>query len=150
MARVKLYFETIYDPEIQKKIENIEIIRLKSLVIFKRIDEIIEYRDAIIDTGAYISLIPESIWKYLKRKELTKHKVKGLSIKPECAISVIIGKINCTLCDLNGNATKEQEIYAYLASTDKVPLILGFKDLLSKFKICFDYDRNVAFIEIKK
>jgi len=150
MARIKLYFETIFDPELQKKSENIEIIRLKSLVIFKRSDEIIEYRDAIIDTGAYISLIPESIWKYLKRIDLTKHKVKGLSIKPECAIPVIIGKIICTLCDLDGNTSKEQEIYAYLASTDKVPLILGFKDLLSKFKICFDYDQNEAYIETKR
>ena len=147
MAYIKLYFETIYDPELQKKVKDIEIVRLKCLVIFKRIDDIIEYRDAIIDTGAYISLIPESIWKYLTREELTKHKVKGLSIKPECAIPVKIGKINCTICDLNGNATKKQKIYAYLASTDKVPLILGFKDLLSKFKICFDYDKNKAYIE---
>jgi len=45
-----------------------------------------------------------------------------------------------------GNQTKETEIHAYLALTDEVPLILGFKDLLTEFRLCFSYP-DEAWIE---
>ncbi len=55
---------------------------------------------------------------------------------------MIIGKVNCILLDEYDNKSRELAIHAYLAMTDEVPLILGFKDLLSKFRVCFDYGEN--------
>lgn len=52
--------------------------------------------------------------------------------------------------DEDGNHSRLVEIYAYLALIDDVPLLLGFKDLLQHFKVCFDYNANKAFIEVKE
>ncbi|MBU4256770.1 MAG: hypothetical protein L6265_09030 [Thermoplasmatales archaeon] len=146
---VKLSFETIYDPVLEKKVKGFEIVRLKTLVLFKRVDGNIEIRDGIVDTGAYVTLIPQSIWKNLEIEKIAKHEIMGLSIKPECAIPVIIGKTCCSLIDEHGSTTGELKFHSYLALTDKVPLIIGFKDLLSRFKVCFDYKRKEAYLETK-
>ena len=52
-----------------------------------------------------------------------------------------IGKIKLKLID-EENETGEIEIYAYLAMTDEVPLIIGLKDLLTRFRVCFDFGEN--------
>jgi len=145
---VKLSFETIYDPVLEKKVKGFEIVRLKTLVMFKHVGGDVEIRDGIVDTGAYVTLIPKSIWKNLEIEKITEHEITGLSIKPECAIPVIIGKTCCSLIDENGGTTGELKFHSYLALTDKVPLIIGFKDLLSKFKVCFNYENNKAYIEV--
>jgi hypothetical protein len=150
MVRVELYFETLFDPELKAKVEDLEIVRLKTLALFERLDDVTDIRDAIVDTGAFVSLIPQSIWKHLRTVKISEHEVAGLSPKPECAIPVIIGKVNCVLLDKNGNTTQPMEIYAYFAKTDKVPLIIGFKDLLTKFTVYFDYGTRDAYVEIKE
>ncbi len=40
------------------------------------------------------------------------------------------------------NHTNEIEVYAFLSLIDEIPLIVGFKDLLENFKVCFDYGEN--------
>ncbi len=45
------------------------------------------------------------------------------------------------------NHTNEVEFYAYCALDDRVPLILGFKDLLETFAIHFDIRSGVAYLE---
>ena len=147
---IKLYFEIQKDEELSKKVEDIGVLRLECDVAFKTVDGKIKIYDAaIIDTGAFISLIPHSIWKNVEHEEIARHSVKGIIPKKECSIEVIIGKIKLKLID-EENESDEMEIYAYLAMTDEVPLIIGFKDLLSRFRVCFDYGENEAFIEEKK
>ncbi len=146
---IKLYFRRRKDKELNKKVKGIGILRIMCDVLFKTIDgEIDIYEGAIVDTGAFISLIPYSAWKNVEHKEIVRHSVKGIIPRKECAIDVIIGKIKLKLLD-EENETNELEIYAYLALTDEVPLIIGFEDLLSRFKVCFDYSENEAWIEEK-
>ena len=45
--------------------------------------------------------------------------------------------------------TEKIDVHAYLALTDEIPLILGFKDILSSFKVSFDYKENGAWLEDK-
>jgi hypothetical protein len=47
----------------------------------------------------------------------------------------------------NHKATDEIKLVAYLPLTNKLPIILGFKDLLEKFKINADYQNNQAWLE---
>ena len=54
------------------------------------------------------------------------------------------------MTDEYSRKSSELEIHAYLAMTDEVPLIVGFKDLLAKFRVCFDYSENEAYVEEKK
>ena len=89
---------------------------------------------------------PFSIWKDADVKRLGNHSVGGINQKQECAIPVIIGKIDVGLID-EENQTEKTNIHAYLALTDEIPLIIGFKDMLSSFRICFDYKKDAAWIE---
>ena len=148
MAKVKLFFDTFQYEELNRKVkENFEIIRLRCSVQFKDENTWSETYDAIIDTGAYCSLIPLSIWENLQFEKIAEYKIKGIQTKEECSIPVIIGKISCILVDRYCNETKEKYMYAFLALVDNVPLILGFKDLLSKYKVVFDFRTKEAYIQ---
>jgi len=146
---IKLYFKSKKYTKLEGKVEGIDILRLKCDVRFREKSSKFWTYDAIVDTGAFISLIPYSIWKNVEHVEITRHYVGGIVPRKECSIDVIIGKIKLKLID-EENETDEMEICAYLAMTDEVPLIIGFKDLLTKFKIYIDFPENEAWIEEKK
>lgn len=143
---IELFFREFLNEEIEKKIKNYKLIRLMGWVSFRTYTGMSDPQEAIIDTGAPTSVIPFSMWKELPIIRITTHKVQRINPKPECSIPIIIGKVKCVLLDERGNQTKETEIHAYLALTDEVPLILGFKDLLTEFRLCFSYP-DEAWIE---
>ena len=147
MAKVNLFFETLRDNQIEGCIQNYNIIRLKCGIQLKTKDGWTQPYSAIIDTGAHTSVIPLSIWKELACERKGEYKMFGISKKEECSIPVDIGKITCIIIDEFGNCTKELTIYAFLAKTDKVPLIIGFKDLLEKFNAVFNFNKKIAYIE---
>lgn len=145
--RVNLVLKTLTSPELEQKVKGLEVIRLLASVQFKTPAGWSKPYDAIVDTGAPISLLPKFIWEKLARVELADHEVFGIAGKPECSIPVKIGKVTCFLEDDAGHRTKEIEIYAYLAQTDEVSLILGFKELLAKLVLYCDYRRQLAYVE---
>lgn len=142
--RVNLYFTVVKDPELERKVPDIEFIRLKTRIQFKTDRGWTGEYSSIVDTGAPVSLIPAFIWEKIQRVEYADHQVGGLG---KGSIPVRVGRIGCMLTDRQGNKTKELEVIAYLAKTDKVPLILGFKDLLGGFNVCFDYRERRAYVE---
>ena len=148
-SKIKLFYETYNDPDISKFIENYNIIRLKGIIRFIHHENYSDPFKAIIDTGAHISLIPHYMWKNLNIEDLGKYEVRGISNKPECNIPSIIGRLEIIIQDRLGNSTNKLKIHSCLALTNEVPLIMGFKDLLSKFQVCFNYGQNEAFIETK-
>ena len=146
---IKLFFREFFDKDIEEKIKNYEFIRLMGRIRFKTPNGWLDPEKAIIDTGAPTSLIPFSIWKEISITRITDHKVSGINPKPECSIPVVVGKTNCILIDEYGGKSRELAIHAYLAMTDEVPLIVGFKDFLTKFRICIDFQEDEAFVEEK-
>lgn len=58
-----------------------------------------------------------------------------------------IGSVTGVIIDGEGNVTDELAFRAYLASTDEIPIVLGFKDLLEKFEVCFNFPQRRAYIE---
>ena len=146
---INLFFETLKSRELETKVKGIEIVRLRCYVQFEKRAGGIGIHDAIVDTGAFISLIPFSIWKEVEVDRVADHRVGGLIPNPECSIPVIIGRIGLRLVD-EERQTEKIDVYAYLALTDEIPLILGFKDLLAPFRVCFDYKENSAWLEDKE
>jgi len=125
-------------------------IRLKCKVKFMAKDGWSKSMDGILDTGAYISVLPTDLWNKLDFKVLaTGYSMRGVVPKEECKLPVDVGEVNCILLDEEMNMTKDNKIYAFLAYSDDVPIIIGFKHLLEGFRVCFDCKTNHAFIEEK-
>jgi predicted aspartyl protease len=141
--RVDLVLKTLLSPELERKVTGIEVIRLFASVQFKNPTDWSKAYRAIVDTGAPISLLPAFVWKKLDRVELADHHVGGVG---GARLPVKVAKVTCFLED-GRNRTKEMEIHAFLAQTDDVPLILGFKDLLARLVLHCDYRRQIAFVE---
>ena len=49
--------------------------------------------------------------------------------------------------DEEGNRTREAKIYAFLAFSDLIPIVLGFKHLLEHFKISFECEAGHAWLQ---
>lgn len=144
---IKLRFDTIELVSLRYAHHPLTITRLLADVRFVQADgRLSESRDAIVDTGAHTSVLPFSLWQQLA-VEIDEEGVAfgGINDRPECRIPASLGKARCFLTDETGQLSPELNIPCFLAKTDRVPLILGFANLLSRFKICFDYEDDEAF-----
>lgn len=145
-TRVNLHFVEAVLEELSHDEEYI-LTRLMGWVVFKTTTSWTTPKDALIDTGAHTSILPKTVWKSIKMKKLKSYDIQGISTRPECRIPCEVGRVTAKFIDEKGNSSKEIEMKAFLALTDEVPLIIGFKDALSKFKVYFERKKNVAFLE---
>mgnify|MGYP002397160954 CR=1 FL=1 len=139
-----------YDLGLTKKIPDYgALLRILCDVRFKTPNSWTEAEYAILDTGAHTSLLPLSLWKELDAQIVTDYFVRGLVPKEECKIDVKVGWVKGKIVDKEGNSTPETRFRAFLALTDNIPLIVGFKDLLERYHIDIDATTHKAYIEIK-
>ncbi|MGQ9469351.1 MAG: hypothetical protein ACUVTD_05940 [Nitrososphaerales archaeon] len=75
------------------------------------------------------------------------HYVRGLVPKKGRKIDVKVGQAIGVLVDDIGNSTPETSFRAFLALVDNIPLIIGFKDLLDKFKLIIEPKDRIGYIE---
>ncbi|MFQ6073280.1 MAG: hypothetical protein ACE5KT_11380 [Methanosarcinales archaeon] len=143
---IKLHFELDVDQQLENKVPNRGyVIRLTSAISFKTKNGWTNPYLAIIDTGAHITVIPKRIWSKSVVNILDEHKMAGIVPKEECSTQVQVGEMHCRLTD-GENYTKDIGFLCYMTSENNIPLIIGFKEILEKFKVFFDYTTNVAFI----
>jgi len=145
--RVNLYFRTFPNFELSEKNISAETIRLLGKIQFKSKEDWTKSYTAIIDTGAPFSLLPLELWKKAETTILTDTLIRGLVPKKLCVLPVKVGKVTIRLIDEKENISIFLIIKAYLAPNNKVPLIIGFQNLLSEFKVYFCYKDNIAYIE---
>jgi hypothetical protein len=152
MARITCFFATTIDHELDRKLSALGmsnragVLRLLCRIAFKTTTGWTKPFPAIIDTGAHTSLIPLNIWSLTDAQILADHYVKGLVPKPECKIDVKVGTVTGVLLDRQ-NSSKEYRFLSFLATTNDVPLILGFKELLSKLRLYIDPQTSTAWLE---
>lgn len=144
--KVELSFGSYENVEIKKFLPDYQTIRVEGLVSFKTSKGWTDPEIALLDTGAPISVIPYPLWKDIFYTKIADYEIQGIVPKKECKIPAIIAEISCFICDKNGNETREIKTNAFLVKSEKVPLIIGFRNLLSKLKVCFDFDENSAFL----
>ncbi|MBI2105554.1 hypothetical protein HYT56_01820 [Candidatus Woesearchaeota archaeon] len=131
------------DIDLEKKIHNLRpLIRIFSKIKFPEL-EIPE--DALIDTGAHISILPLYLWKKLNVEIIAEHKTSG--IVPNENIPVSVGYVKANIIDESGDISKDIKFLSYLAFTNKIPLILGMRDLLEKFNLHILFSQNKAYLE---
>tara|TARA_Y100000310_G_scaffold128087_1_gene127244 strand:- start:2813 stop:3259 length:447 start_codon:yes stop_codon:yes gene_type:complete len=100
--------------------------------------------DAIIDTGAHVSLIPYEIWSESKVEIIGEYIMQGAV--PGSGLPVKVGYIEASL-GAQQRQSQNLRFLAFLAYTSKVPLLLGIRDVLEKFDVHLEFSRNLAYLE---
>lgn len=116
------------------------------MIKFKKSKGFTDPYPAIIDTGAHTSVIPLKIWKDAEHKIFAQHYIKG--IVPSARMDVEVGELSAVLVDLV-NVSNEYKFLSYFSPNDSTPLILGFKELLSNFKLTIDHSKKFVWLEEK-
>lgn len=146
--KIKLDITGIEDIELKNKgIEPYTFTRIFCSVLYETTSDSIVQK-ALVDTGAIVSLLPRRIWKRLKIKIIGEHEVKGIVKKNECVLPVKIGIVNCKLVD-SQNETQWIPIVAYCVDSDDVPVLLGMKDALDRFKVEIDVKSGIGCVSIQ-
>jgi hypothetical protein len=92
--------------------------------------------------------LPKSIWRRLNPEiNVADASFGGISERKQCQIKCSIGTVTCFLADEQGHRSRDYNIVAFLAKTDKVPLMIGFADLLEHMRSCFHYKTSEAWVE---
>ena len=145
MTKINGFFETFLDQELHEKLQSrSKVIRAHCLVRFKTGSGFTKPYPAIIDTGAHTSLLPFWVWSSAKHTLLGNHYVKGLV--PGAKLDVKVAEVTAVLADVL-NTSREYTFLCFFSPNDTAPLILGFKELLSKFKLVVDYSQNMVWLE---
>ncbi len=119
-----------------KKYPNYDgLLRIVSTIAFRTKDGWSNPRLAIIDTGAHTSILPLTVWEEADVEIFGDHFVRGLVPKEECVLSVKVGWVDAVILDRFGNQSSKLRFRAYLAPTDDIPLIIGFKDLMDRCEL---------------
>lgn len=149
---IRLHFRTreVIDPRFGNV--PITVIRLMGWIRFRREDgSFAEMVRAIIDSGAFLSVLPQYVWRDLTVNiSVADVSFGGINPHPECQIPAALGQVRGVLVDEKGAHSQEITFPAFLAKTNQVPLILGFAGLLAEFKVCFDYKPDEAHIEERR
>jgi len=149
MARIGLRFETTEVTDLRFGNWPLTVIRLIAKVGFRLPDNSSsKLYDAILDTGAVVSVLPRSIWRRISREiKVADASFGGISGRKQCQIKCSIGTVSCFLTDEQGNRSRDYHIPAFLAKTDKVPLIIGFAGMVQHMQSCFYHETGEAWVE---
>ncbi len=104
--------------------------------------------DAIVDTGAVISLFHESWLPLLQIAHLEPHTLYGVVNLPECRIASQLGRVNITLEDDYGKRSSRFPITAAFCSIPNTPSLIGMKELLANYSYSFETETGTFKIEI--
>ena len=103
-------------------------------------------RDAIIDTGSHVSVIPRYIWTN------THHSF--ISDKTEMGIggNLVTGRLGWITLRLHDEETISPplSIKANLIDNNSMPLILGFEDVITEVLLVSDFQQSIAYIIFRR
>ncbi len=87
--------------------------------------------NAILDTGAPLSLLPKTLFTNLENFRLIPHTVHGIVESEECEIKCLLTRMQIIIKDRNENQSPPVNILIGLSEKENVPYILGMKGILS-------------------
>jgi hypothetical protein len=146
-TKIRLYFREQVIPDYKEL--GILAIRLMCRMSFQTQNGFTDPYPAIVDTGAPISLIPLQIWRGcgIEAETIRDSTIRGVVPLEECQLAVTLAEVKCKVVGTQ-HESDILSVKAHLASTDAVPLILGFKNLLDRVPLHVDYQKSEAFIEV--
>ena len=126
-TKIKLKYTKALNLELIEK--NIEIWsrRLTAQVSFKTTSGWTQPYEAIIDTGAPVSVIPPAIAEEIVKNIFTDYAISGIVPHEEAKLPVKVADVWCSFLD-SEKISKPLKIKAYLSTDHRVPLVLGFEN----------------------
>jgi len=144
--KIDLEFETRLDSELLSVGISICLIRLIASLRLKTAKAWTDPYKAIIDTGSPITLIPKHIWDKVSIKWISPGFIQ-LTGLGSGGVSGKLAEVVMVFLDKKG-LFPPILLKGFLVDSDTVPLIIGFKDVLTHIKLVCDYRTKTAFLQI--
>lgn len=146
-TKIDLFFSRVPDLDLLEKGVTFWTIRTKVQIRLQREGGWTRPFDAIVDTGAPISVLPQRVWEQIERGVLGKDTMRGIVPGEGSVLPVEIAEVGGLLVDEKGQ-TGSISFRSYLVSRDDVPLILGVDSLLSRCVLHIDYPQSQGYLEL--
>lgn len=101
---------------------------------------------AILDTGAPYSIIPLSLWPALQMQRHGQVPIRGIVPGHASEMDVTLANVRGRLLDPE-HRSLPLSLWAMLAGTDHVPLLLGWAGCLDRAKLVVDAPRQRAWLD---
>ena len=144
--RIRLEIQRTLDLKVSRPSRRLFLYRLTTRIRFRHTSGWSDYHTAIVDTGAPYSLIPLSLWPALQVERLCELPVRGLVPGRHAELDATLAKVSGQLLDAS-HRSRPLSLWAMLADTDQVPLILGWSGCLDRAKLVLDSPRRLAWLE---
>lgn len=144
--RIILEVQRTLDLEALRARRRLFLSRLVVRLQFQRSSGWSDYHLAIVDTGAPYSLIPCSLWVAARVERLTAMPVRGVVPGQTAELHADLARISGRLLDAS-RVSPPLSLWAMLARTDEVPLILGWAGCLDRARLILDAPRLRAWLE---
>ena len=146
-TKVELFFSRVLDLDLLERGITFWTVRTKVQIRLRRESGWTRPFDAIVDTGAPISVLPRRVWEQIKRETLGKDTMQGIVPGEGSVLPVVIAEVGGMLLD-EKQETGRISFRSYLVSRDDVPLILGVDSVLSGCVLHIDYPRSQGYLEL--
>lgn len=144
--RLALELTRRLDSDISRGARRLFLYRLWARLRFQTTHGWSEAHTALIDTGATYSLIPLSVWPSLRARHLARQTIRGIVPDPHAELSGDVVTVSARLCD-EIHRSPRLTLYAMLAETNHVPLILGWAGCLDRARLVVDAPHRRAWLE---
>lgn len=154
---MQLIFKRIHESAKKPLKEKLEIIglespsvpRIKGKILFLKKDGTFTFPiNAIIDTGAYISLFPSSLLKDLEIHRKEEHTMWGVVDSIECRFSVVLTKVQVILQDDNNNLSHQVELPVAFCKNLEIPALIGMMGILNDHDFHFNSKKGIFTLEL--
>ncbi|MBI5244867.1 MAG: hypothetical protein HY922_14450, partial [Elusimicrobia bacterium] len=142
--RISLQFRKTLDIALFDKGFEVWLWRVLAMASFKTPAGWTRPYEAIVDTGAPLSILPAQIWNQVERKILFDHDISG--VVPGASLPVQCAEISACLVD-SSRVSRQIRFKAYLSGETRVPLLLGFDGFLAKSTLTLNPAGSKGFLE---
>lgn len=101
-----------------------------------------------VDSGAYMTLLPNSAFQLLKPTKWIPYQLYGVVNTPECQINCKIAKLKAKLKSPEKIESAPFDLWVAFADSENIPLLIGMLGILDSFKTCLDPEKNTWSIEL--